>query len=160
MNGTTCIIDLSCNKYANCTYCGQGTGYILVGATCVKCGQIANCSQCSQTKSQICSICLSGYHLKNNLCESCPSNCITCISQTLCTGCQSGYTLVNSTKQSQCLQCSSPCLTCQNFQSYCTSCISGYTKIGWKCQMNINVGFNITLSADMATTLIAVDSIV
>jgi hypothetical protein len=26
--------------------------------------------------------------------------------------------------------------------------------------MNINVGFNITLSADMAATLIAVDSIV
>lgn len=58
------------------------------------------------------------------------------------------------------MQCISPCLTCQNFQSYCTSCIANYTKIGWKCQININVGFSITLLANLSTVLLKIDLIV
>lgn len=75
-----CVITLACNNDSSCTDCGQGTGYILVGAKCVKCGSINNCLQCSQTNPQACSICASGYFINGTKCSTCPTICSTCIS--------------------------------------------------------------------------------
>jgi hypothetical protein len=147
ISGSTCVLDLACNTDSSCTDCGQGTGYVLVGANCKRCPTIANCKQCSKTNLQACAICNAGYYVNSPSCVACPSQCTTCISDTICTGCVSGYTLPNSVTQGSCIACTSPCLTCATSSDYCTSCVDGYTKKNWKCQNNINVGFSLTLSA-------------
>ena len=112
LNGNTCTPGLACNLDSSCTYCGQGSGYILVGGTCKRCDNIANCLQCSESSTKICAICNSGYWINGASCSQCPSTCTSCISNTSCTACASGYTLPNDVSQGACLACISPCLTC------------------------------------------------
>jgi hypothetical protein len=57
LQSNTCVQDLSCNLGNNCTNCGQGNNYILVGANCLPCDSIFNCLQCRPTNSEACSIC-------------------------------------------------------------------------------------------------------
>ena len=80
LSGTRCTLDLACNTDSSCTDCGQGTGYILVGANCMQCGTISNCLQCSQTNSQACAICNSSYFINGTKCSKCPAICADCIS--------------------------------------------------------------------------------
>ena len=153
---STCTQDLTCNTYNNCTGCGQGTNYILVGANCLQCGAIANCLQCRPTNSFACSVCSTGYFINNaDTCTACPTSCISCISDSICTGCALGYTLAAGYTKGQCLACVSPCNTCYSSQTYCTSCIAGYSKLGWKCQSNMNVGFGINLNSNNLTAVLA-----
>lgn len=159
--GTTCQLDLSCNNNSTCTDCGQGLGYILVGANCIQCNSISNCLQCDPINSQQCSLCLNGYYINgSNLCSACNSNCTQCVSSDVCTACISGYTLADGQTQGQCLKCQSPCASCLGIPTYCTSCVSGFTKKGWKCQNNTYVQFNMTLNDDPANIMNNIDVIV
>jgi hypothetical protein len=162
LNGTTCTQDISCNKFNNCTNCGQGNGYILLGANCLRCSANPNCLQCRPTNSKACSLCATGFYINSaDTCSSCPNNCVSCISSSVCTGCTVGYTFSDGYVQGQCLPCTAPCVTCYGSQTYCTSCKSGYTKNGWKCLSNLNVGFSVSLTTDdLAAVLTAVDQIV
>ena len=146
MNGTTCSKDMACNLDNTCTDCGQGSGYVLVGANCKKCPVIANCIQCSKTNMAACSICNPGYWVQTTSCSSCPTTCVTCLTNISCTSCVAGYTIPNDASQGSCVACVSPCLTCHGSETYCTSCITGYTQTNWKCQSNINIGFSFTLT--------------
>lgn len=160
--GSTCVQDLSCNSFNNCTSCGQGNGYILVGANCLRCANISNCLQCRPTNNKKCSLCATGFYINDDdTCSSCPSSCVSCMSNSVCTGCAEGFTFAEGFTKGQCLKCLSPCQTCYGTQTYCTTCVSGYTKVGWKCQSNLNVGFSITLNAiSVAIVLNNIDSIV
>jgi hypothetical protein len=160
--GSTCVQDLSCNNFNNCTSCGQGNGYILVGANCLRCANIPNCVQCRPTNSRKCSLCATGFYINDDdTCSSCPSSCVSCISNRVCTGCAEGFTFPEGFTKGQCLKCTSPCQTCYGAQTYCTSCVGGFTKVGWKCQSNLNVGFSITLNAgSVAAVLNTIDLIV
>ena len=81
LSGKTCLQDLSCNTYNNCTSCGQGNGYILLGANCYQCGSIKNCIQCRTTNINACSLCENGYYINSaDTCSTCPSKCTSCIS--------------------------------------------------------------------------------
>jgi len=124
---------MACNNNNNCTDCGQGTGYILVGANCVKCSAISNCLQCSQTNPQACSICSPGFFINGTKCSKCSSNCSSCISETICTACVAGFTLPSSVSQGTCLSCTYPCKTCSGTTTYCTLCAEGFTKKNWMC---------------------------
>lgn len=85
---STCTQDLSCNITNDCTSCGQGNGYILVGANCYKCGNISNCTQCRTTNTKKCSLCATGYYINDDdTCSSCPKSCVSCISSSVCSGC-------------------------------------------------------------------------
>ena len=161
MNGSTCSLDMACNLDNSCTDCGQGTGYVLVGANCKTCPTLANCKQCSQTNLRACAICNPGYWVNGTSCTLCPTQCTTCLSNSSCTGCSPGYTLPNEITQGSCVACASPCLTCHGSDNYCTSCITGYTKTNWKCQSNINIGFSFTLNANStAVVLNLIDELV
>lgn len=161
LSNNTCVQNTSCSTTHTCTDCGVGNNYILVGGNCQPCGSIDYCLQCRSTNSDACSICKTGYYVQNDLCSSCPSSCVSCISSSVCTQCVTGYTLPTGFSQGQCLQCTSPCLTCYGSQVYCTSCVSGYTKSGWKCQSNLYVGFTLVLTnTNLTSVLSSVDSIV
>jgi len=156
-----CNINLSCNNDSSCTDCGQGLNYILIASQCLPCTQIPNCLQCSVSNSQICSICALGYFINGaSGCNACPTQCISCTSSNICTGCVVGYTLPDGQTQGQCLQCQSPCLSCIGSPTYCASCETGFTKQGWKCRNNTYVGFTIVLGDTPANILASIDSIV
>ncbi len=145
--GKTCQQDLICNDYNSCTSCGQGNGYILLGANCYQCGNITNCIQCRTTNINACSLCANGYYINSaDTCSACQSKCITCISESVCSSCSEGYTFADGFKSGQCLICFYPCLTCSGSQNYCTSCANGFQKAGWKCESIKNIGFNIKLN--------------
>ena len=106
LNGSTCILNTTCNTDLSCTDCGQGLGYVLVGSQCVQCTGISNCLQCNAGNTQQCAKCLNGYYLDSTyLCQACPSSCITCNSADVCTGCVVGYTLAQNQTEGQCLAC-------------------------------------------------------
>lgn len=130
---------MTCNNDNSCTDCGQGNGYILVGARCEKCASINKCMQCSQTNPQACAICSPGYFINSTKCSACSSICTSCISDSICTECQAGYTLPSSVSQGTCLKCTSPCKTCSGSPTYCTSCNEGFTKKNWMCENNVNL---------------------
>ena len=131
---------------ASCTDCGQASGYYLLAGSCKTCPTLSNCLQCSATNPRACSICNSGYWVNGTSCQQCPSICTSCVSNSSCKGCISGYTLPNDISQGSCIACTSPCLTCHGTSTYCTSCVDGFTKTNWKCQNNINIGFSFTLT--------------
>lgn len=72
-NGTTCSLDMACNADNSCTDCGQGSGYVLVGANCKKCNVIPNCLQCTQSNLAACAICNTGYWVNGTACSVCPT---------------------------------------------------------------------------------------
>jgi len=159
--GFGCQIDLSCNNGSTCTDCGQGLGYILVAGQCLGCSQLSNCVQCSQTNSELCAICSTGFFVNSSsLCGVCPSRCSSCVSEIACTSCAIGYTLAEGQSQGQCLACQSPCASCIGSQTYCTSCVGGYTKKGWKCQNNQYVGFTISFSTNGSDVFNQLDTII
>lgn len=162
LSGKTCVQDLSCNNYKNCTSCGQGNGYILLGAYCYSCSPISKCIQCRTTNISACSLCENGYYINSvDTCSACPSKCISCISEKVCLSCREGYTFAEGFTSGRCLSCTSPCKTCSGSQTSCASCVSGYSKTGWKCESNKNVGFKINLNGDnLATLLLKIDQIV
>jgi hypothetical protein len=156
--GTTCQLNTTCNADSSCTDCGQGLGYVLVGATCQQCNSISNCLQCDS--SNACAICLNGFYINSTgLCASCSAGCNVCLSSTICSACAIGYTLPYGQTQGQCLQCTSPCASCSGVATSCTSCLSGYTLTGWKCQNNTYVNFKIILLDSPENILGNVDSV-
>jgi len=120
---------------------------------------LSNCVQCDSVITYNCAICKNGFY-SNGSCIACNSNCTTCISDTICTGCTLGYTLMEGFSQGGCLECVSPCATCSGSANYCTSCISGFTRTNWKCQNNTYIGFTFVLNADASNVLNNIDTIV
>ncbi|CAD8143908.1 unnamed protein product [Paramecium octaurelia] len=66
--------------------------------------------------------CLLTYEFKNQLCISCPPDCLKC-SNGQCTQCNDGYMIQNG----QCQKCGNGCLNCFNvqLQTVCTKCKEG-----------------------------------
>lgn len=81
---------VSCNKYNNKNFC-QKCYYSIFVQDSHSCESpdfpIDNCLEYISENNQSCLICEFGYNLKNNLCEKCPGNCASCISDSECTSC-------------------------------------------------------------------------
>lgn len=94
-------------------------GYLLQNGNCLQCST-PNCQLCNSNNLTQCVSCSPGYYLssKSNVCNPCQSQCSTCLRNSTCLTCASGYTsisqsLINSQVGGvQCLPCTFPCLTC------------------------------------------------
>ena len=145
--------DENCNSCVNnvCEQCSYG--YFKSGDSCLSCGagcrlclsqtECSICYQgyfrnsqyqcigcpvvCSTCSNNVCSTCMTGYQIRNNIC--CPLGCRGC---TLagCTSCFDGYYLNDVT----CAECSSDCLTCD--ASGCITCKTGFSKSDGVCVQN------------------------
>ena len=171
---TSCVLNYYLYQSTCQTVCPLGT-YNASTATskicnncslgCNNCTSLTNCSFCqsgyllyfNQGQGSCTTSCPSGFYAgfvssstftnsNQHQCLICVSPCITCISETVCVTCLTGYyfyrgSCVNAcpsgfyagstvssagTSQPNCLVCDSSCLTCQNTSTYCTSCPSGY----------------------------------
>lgn len=122
---------LSCpSSSSTCAVCA--TGYFLSSGQCKACN-VTNCAVCTAVGANVfCTTCTSGYYKFNNtVCSSCPLNCLSCTSSTICTGCNTGYyiqgggcSLVSSSLLiPNCLYYSN---TTSGGKYLCTSCQSGY----------------------------------
>lgn len=88
--------------------------YVLIDH-CTNCQSVNNNVVCVQCSSIACSQCLieQFYDNSNRVCQSCPLNCLNCISSLVCITCSNGYYLNNITKQ-----CTSSCPA--NMKAYLT----------------------------------------
>ncbi len=119
-----------------------------------------------QSSTPSCDSCLNNYKLKRGTtssfdgtasssvsfyrCEretiTCPSNCSSCPSSSICTACKSGYTLKNGS----CVKpCPANCAEC-NSSGTCTKCNSGYKLKDGTCKVGsvISCPDDMKLSAD------------
>ena len=122
---TGCNPDVSCNSNSSCVICPDG--YFLQSGQCQTCSSHANCQACDASTGATCIKCNDGFYLdRSNVCQSCPTNCLTCDTLTYCTKASDGYyiTLQESGAYSGSIgQCQSPCGTCTDFASSCLSCV-------------------------------------
>ncbi|XP_060603461.1 multiple epidermal growth factor-like domains protein 10 [Ruditapes philippinarum] len=116
---------LTCDINGNCTVCN--TGYFGVKCKCSnrcldnKCDRLTGlCYRCKPFFKWPCAHCVDGKYGVN--CErDCPSNCLSCLSDTNCTKCRDGFY-----GQFCNLTCPQNCLDSCNSSGYCNNCKHGY----------------------------------
>ncbi|XP_045183316.2 multiple epidermal growth factor-like domains protein 10 isoform X2 [Mercenaria mercenaria] len=143
----TCATN-TCNAEGTCFACNSG----YFGANCSNVCP-SNCEEKCQRRSGYCRSCIDGYF--GNLCDrKCPENCLSCISETNCSYCKTGfkgticeYECSNCKYGTKCRQhdgfcekecadglydtmcdrtCSKECKTCARTSHFrCSSCIHG-----------------------------------
>jgi hypothetical protein len=125
LNGSNCVIDLSCNLNASCMGCPYG--YYLLNSTCMQCTLQSHCLTCNSNNQ--CVLCYQGFFLSNGSCSQCKSDCKDCSSLTFCNQADDGYFLQyhsDGSNSGEVLACQGPCLSCQYNAKYCLTCINGY----------------------------------
>ena len=80
--------------------------------------------------------------------------CRTCLSNTTCIECSSGWVsqsfIVPSSELEvkTCIACQAPCATCYTLPTYCLTCQLGYTLLGTECLHDfyylLNITYNVT----------------
>lgn len=134
--------------------CISGTVQIIGTTNCTKC--FSGCVKCSTSDPNSCLDCGERRYLNGTACESCPTGCKTCTSNTTCQSCKVGFYLVSSTctalpafcvaltSNNVCSQCfagyalnsaSNACTadTACNSNSSCTACPLGFTLTAGQC---------------------------
>ncbi len=99
----------------------------LLGGQCVK---VEGCS--SIDNNGRCSVCRSGYFLRDGACVACDASCTTCVDSTWCTGCATGYYNSTNGNYANCISCPTGCSTCSSSTS-CSACLNGYRLAGSLC---------------------------
>jgi hypothetical protein len=129
--GGTCI-----NVCGNTCTCGC---YGLSSTICLDCNSV----NCINYLPNNCTICRTGYYLNTSsgTCIKCPSYCSSCTSNTLCTGCISGYAITQVVSNTLCNVCptgqyssNSTCFVCPDL---CTACTSN--SVCTSCKSNANL---------------------
>jgi len=172
LNRTSCIADLSCNAYNNCSFCpfGYSLKYTsVIIQSCIACASSSNCARCSTTNPAQCINCNYGNYLtSSNVCQVCPKWCSNCLSASVCFGCSSGYVAqqsgsISTSSSSQtvkiyqpvtCLACVQPCQTCYSSPYICSSCVLGYTFSQNMCISKFNYKFTVVLDPPANTSFI------
>ena len=149
-----CIQNSTYHETTNTCECTAGYGYNSTNDTCEVC-EDPNCADCSSNLTE-CEVCKYSYYLNStNQCESCPSPCGNCTSESNCSDCVLGadYNATNSScdcannsayhETSNTCECvagygydsindtcelceDSNCLLCQSNYSICDECNSTY----------------------------------
>ena len=143
----TCPYDCyTCTTNGLCLTCNVTTDFRQFNSTLNRCSPIVGyyesgttvAGKCSNTcvacvgSASNCSVCINGYFLNVNTCQSCMLNCVSCNSSTTCNNCSVNY--VYNTAQPSCqLICSTGCSSCVNSNNNCTACqpsfyLSGTTR--------------------------------
>ncbi|KAM3143777.1 hypothetical protein pb186bvf_004053 [Paramecium bursaria] len=134
---TTCTTNY--NLYSNACLSNCPQGYYALNQICNQCNQF--CATCNQLG---CQTCKTNYTLQQQSCVlPCPTGCTKCSQANKCDSCNSNLILFQNTCISKCpdtyyllsnscLQCESPCETCNS--TNCLTCIAGYNLIQNKCQ--------------------------
>lgn len=110
-------------------------GFVQLQGTmnCTAC--LNSCPICDVNDINSCIDCGPGrYKDITSMCLGCPSGCESCTSETLCTGCLLGYSLVNSLCISN---VGFPCAT-TGPNSHCSKCFKGYILNGTNCILDIS----------------------
>lgn len=160
-------MDLSCNRFYNCTNCAVGSGYVKFGGQCLRCQELPNCIQCSEINFRLCTQCKKGFYLHNNtkVCMHCPTSCSECSGPRSCISCAEGFfhsenTSLSTISSNRCNRCAFPCATCKSYPNYCITCANGYTKMNWKCQKDLRIKITIIVSDDILIVIAKYDDII
>lgn len=169
----------ACISSTECTECKQE--FALVGTECTnKCPEgsyfhIGKCNECNiddckncalENSAPICiecktknlfdgiciEICPKGSFSENLKCVPCPSTCLECVNNEICTlckpnifmlegkcltGCTDGY-FPECSDPLRCTKCDEACVTCTgSTNKKCLTCSEGYTLIGTTCDKNL-----------------------
>ncbi|CAD8124855.1 unnamed protein product [Paramecium sonneborni] len=120
----------NCNK-DQCNLCEEQGYYLDETGQCFKCKQ-EQCLNCLKDKCTKCQ--QNEYFLSKDICQPCPSNCLTCINENQCSECKHGFILKNQLCQKECAineyldqdtchQCSDGCEQCES-KEICIICSS------------------------------------
>nr|XP_022315010.1 uncharacterized protein LOC111119286 isoform X2 [Crassostrea virginica] len=145
-----CLQPGACLRNGNCL---NGCVDRWIGPRCDMQCSVTNCEKCIGSSDQVsCEICNDGYYLDNGGCQKCPSNCVSCESDSKCTQCISGFKgpyckehchtnciddlcKIDGTCTHGCnnsmygIECGTPCIdTCLHCleEDNCTKCSPGY----------------------------------
>ena len=80
-------------------------------------------------------------------------NCIQCRTNTICSECQLGYTLMAGFTEGTCIKCQRPCATCLGAADNCLSCVSGSSKKGWACRNDTKFIFSFTINDNIVNVI-------
>ena len=133
----------------NCSSCLSG--YTLIGSSCIL---VVNCPSTYYYQGVCLSSCPHTTYPSAGSCLPCTSNCLTCISSSVCSSCPTSfYLLVNGSCQGSCpsgfysnttnnicIQCPTGCSSCTYRTSLgqivCSGCAVGYYISGYGCMNN------------------------
>lgn len=126
---------------SSCQYCLAAYGRL--SSACVLC-QPANCNNCDGDNT-VCSVCNTGYYLSGGNCYSCQSNCLTCLSKSVCSTCVVGTFLQSN---GRCKTLPLYCLAIDNTTlgsnvGSCKRCLYGYILIQGNCYPCSSSLFNV-----------------
>lgn len=97
---------------------------------CTRC--YLGCATCDPADPSLCLSCSNVDYLSNSSsCDPCPSACLTCVSQSVCTSCPPGSLLSNNFCFTRIAY---PCSDQVN--STCTGCYMGFNLVGGSCQID------------------------
>ena len=82
------------------------------------------CMTCTGPLQADCTLCPPGQRMGTTQCETCPRNCQSCSSTSVCTECNYGFALVESS--GVCRGCALKCSNCNPYDfRQCTECAPG-----------------------------------
>ena len=101
--------------------CDNALSIYFSGVSCQLCSTIFyGCSVCNYDGSvTTCTTCTDGMYQNGTVCSFCDSSCLTCSSETVCTSCDAGLTLVAGA-----CTCDTACTDCGTNSTQCSACIS------------------------------------
>ena len=128
----------------NCDYCQYNqilgraecksclTGYALTSqGLCKYCGKGCKFCTLDRNENPACTLCYSGYDLRNKECYACPTNCETCHLENDEYICDKCFALSIFDSDKKCVHCPSHCRGCifnSNGNLICTSCLTYYDR--------------------------------
>ncbi|KAH0576029.1 Cysteine-rich membrane protein 1 [Spironucleus salmonicida] len=156
----TCLPNMKFNTFGTCEDCNDG--FSSVNGNCIACTQsqmaactcstALNCSTCNNDMSK-CKTCIHNFDPSGPIpcakckdkffedtsanirkCTACSANCTVCSSNSICTACDDGFSIINK----QCVACTinqatactcqtaKNCSTCDNDTSKCKTCITNF----------------------------------
>ncbi|CAD8205213.1 unnamed protein product [Paramecium octaurelia] len=142
-----CLLTQSCNQgevdiSGDCIPCSSNCIICTIPYTCDTCKTAyyvtpikqcsscsSNCEVCSGGSGLFCSSCFPKYYKATSSCNSCPTYCATCTSNSVCQTCVDHYLIIGTL----CQVCDASCKTCQTTTTTCTSCDAGQYLSGSSC---------------------------
>ena len=92
LSGDDCIhCPVHCTRCTDASHCNACIAGFFGNVCETPCSKSCLNNECDKVTGECTSGCAEGYHLDGDTCRSCPYYCVSCLSQSICSECKTGY---------------------------------------------------------------------